>query len=129
MPITRSASLPKIGPLVPGSRFRLGNKSYSLTACVCLYRCESAGASLAEYLVLTPDMRFAHVARPAADIDIRAYAAVAMSPNEAREFLLAHGEGDLVDDFPDLFTIVERASRLVDDALHINRQQALDTAH
>jgi hypothetical protein len=114
---------------MPGSRFRLGQKSYALTACVCLYRSETASGALAEFLVLTPDMRFAHVARPTMETDIRAYAAVELSPEEAREFLLSHGEGDMVDDFPDLFTIVERASRLVEDALRLTREPAHGTAH
>ncbi len=114
MPV-KPATLPKLGPLVPSSRFRLGQKSYALTACVCLYRFETEGGKLAEFLVLTPDMRFAHVARPVAETDIRAYAAVELTPDEARDFLLAHGESDLVDDFPDLFTLVDRAGKLTGD--------------
>jgi hypothetical protein len=122
-------ALPKIGLLMTGSRFRLGQKSYGLTACVCLYRYETAGGALAEFLVLTPDMRFAHVARPKGETDIRAYAAVELTPDEARDFLLSHGEGDLVDDFPDLFTLVDRASRLAGDMMERVRAPAHGTAH
>ncbi len=121
-------TLPKLGPLIPGTRFRLGAKSYALTACVCLYRYETAGATLAEYLVLTPDMRFAHVARPGSPEEIRAYAAIELDAEEAREFLLSHGESDMVDDFPDLFTVVGRAERLVEGRLK-SRATARDTAH
>jgi hypothetical protein len=127
MPV-KPAPLPKLGPLVTGSRFRLGQKSYALTACVCLYRYETAGGSLAEFLVLTPDMRFAHVARPTGEIATSAYASVELTPDEARDFLLAHGEGDMVDDFPDLFTLVDRAGRLTGDTTHA-RVAAHGTAH
>ena len=120
--------LPKLGPLIPGTRFRLGAKSYALTACVCLYRCETPGATLAEYLVLTPDMRFAHVARPRAVEEIRAYAAIELDAEEAREFLVSHGESDMVEDFPDLFAIVGRAERLIEGRLK-SRATARDTAH
>ena len=97
-------------------RFRLGSKSYALSACVCLYRLEAADQGIAEYLVLTPDMRFAHLSRQrlslAADLPLdinHGLAALEMPAAEARDFLLAHGEGDLVEDFPDLFAIVQRA--------------------
>jgi hypothetical protein len=97
-------------------RFRLGSKSYALSACVCLYRFEAPEQGIAEYMVLTPDMRFAHLSRQrlslAADLPVdinHALAALEMPANDARDFLLAHGEGDLVDDFPDLFSIVQRA--------------------
>ena len=130
MPVTqtRPHALPKIGPLVPGSRFRLGTKSYALTACVCLYRYETTESTLAEFLVLTPDMRFAHVARPAKENDQRAYASVELSPDEAREFLSAHGEHDLVDDFPDLFTITSRAHGMAGDGVR-GHVYAQGTAH
>ena len=132
MPVTnahaRPHPLPRIGPLVPGSRFRLGAKSYALTACVCLYRYETTESTLAEFLVLTPDMRFAHVARPAKEDDQRAYASVELSPEDAREFLSAHGEQDLVEDFPDLFTITDRA-RTVAIQGRGSHAYAQDTAH
>jgi hypothetical protein len=121
-----AVTLPKLGPLIPGSRFRLGSKSYALTACVCLYRYEAAAATVAEYLVLTPDMRFAHVARP--NSDTRAYAAIELDCDEAREFLMRHGEDDLVDDFPDLFTMVGAAERMIEG--HVRSRQAdRGTAH
>jgi hypothetical protein len=97
-------------------RFRLGTKSYTLSACVCLYRFEATEHAIAEYLVLTPDMRFAHLSRQrlslTADMPLdinHGLAAIEMTANDARDFLLAHGEGDLVEDFPDLFAIVQRA--------------------
>ncbi len=127
-PRNQGLTLPKLGPLIPGTRFRLGTKSYALTACVCLYRYETAGATLAEYLVLTPDMRFAHVARPAVATEMRAYAAIELDSDEARQFLLAHGEGDMVEDFPDLFAIVGKAERLIEGRLK-TRAGARDTAH
>ncbi len=128
MPVTQRhpMSLPKLGPLIPGTRFRLGAKSYALTACVCLYRFENATATVAEYLVLTPDMRFAHVARP--NSEAKAYAAIELNADEAREFLARHGEDDLVDDFPDLFSLVGTAERMVDGRLR-SRQAARSTAH
>ncbi len=99
-------------------RFRLGPKSYALTACVCLYRHDMTTEGLSEFMVLTPDMRFAHVARPLVPGDAdglalnRPTAAVELYADEAREFLIQHGEGDLVEDFPDLFAIVQRAHRV-----------------
>jgi hypothetical protein len=120
-----------------GNRFRLGAKSYALATCVCLYRHEPGTGLAAEFLVLTPDMRFAHVARMAlpqgTEIDFNpaapAHSAIELDATEARDFLTAHGEGELVEDFADLFNIVQRTSRLVDDALRLNRHAAHDTAH
>ena len=105
-------------------RFRLGAKSYALSACVCLYRFEAADQGIAEYLVLTPDMRFAHLSRQRisvvdAPIDINhGLSALEMPALDARDFLLAHGEGDLVEDFPDLFSIVERAQVMTGAGSH-----------
>jgi hypothetical protein len=109
MSISRSSQVSDTG------RFRIGAKSYALTACVCLYRHDKAAEGFSEFVVLTPDMRFAHVARSYVAGDSEGFAlnrptaAVELMAEEAREFLLAHGEGDLVEDFPDLFTIVQRA--------------------
>jgi hypothetical protein len=105
-------------------RFRLGSKSYALSACVCLYRFEAPEQGIAEYMVLTPDMRFAHLSRQRisvidAPIDINhGLSALEMPALDARDFLLAHGEGDLVEDFPDLFSIVERAQVMTGTAPH-----------
>jgi hypothetical protein len=67
--------------------FRLGEEMFELDACTPLYRGNTT-------LVLTQDERFALVGRGAAR---------ELSAAEARDFLMAHGEQDLIEEFPDLF--------------------------
>jgi hypothetical protein len=67
--------------------FRLGEQMIDLESCTPLYRGTTT-------LVLTQDERFALLGRGAAR---------ELSAAEARDFLIAHGEQELVEDFPVLF--------------------------
>ena len=149
MSVSRAPAYPsvtaRLGSVAQPNRFRLGAKNYALKACVCLYRQENLAAGLSEYLVLTPDMRFAHVARnkakPGEEIDFAqgaapneqpvglGFAAIELEAGEARDFLTAHGEGELVEDFPDLFAIVQRANRLATPSKLKRNKPHYDTAH
>jgi hypothetical protein len=67
--------------------FRLGEVMIDIESCTPLYRGTAT-------LLLTQDERFALVGRGAAR---------ELTAAEAREFLIAHGEHDLIEEFPDLF--------------------------
>jgi len=81
--------------------FRLTGKLYQAESSVCLYRGMDAEALTACYLFLTRDRRFAYLARVIGGKGI--YAGEEWGHDRAMRFLLAHGEGDLVDEFPDIF--------------------------
>ena len=85
-------------------RFRLegrGGGLYSLVTCVCLYRAVDPVGMTAQYLVLTKDKRFAHVEAVIGDKGVRP--AIELTRERAIRFLVEHGEGDLVEEFPDIF--------------------------
>jgi hypothetical protein len=81
--------------------FRLTGKLYSADSCICLYRGMDAEALTTCQLFLTKDRRFAYLARVIGGKGM--YAAEEWGHDRAMRFLLAHGEGDLVDEFPDIF--------------------------
>ena len=53
------------------------------------------------YLMLTKDKRFAYLDRVIGGRGV--YAADEWGPDRAMRFLMQHGEGDIVDEFPDIF--------------------------
>jgi hypothetical protein len=73
--------------------FRLGEQMIDIESCTPLYRGSST-------LVLTQDERFALVGPRSSNSK---GAARELTAAEARDFLIAHGEHDLVEEFPDLF--------------------------
>ena len=96
----------KPGELPTNLRFRLGGKWYALVTCVCLYRAVDPAAMTAKYLVLTKDRRFAYLEAVIGDRGIRP--AQEMTRDRAQRFLVEHGEGDVVEEFPEIFREDER---------------------
>ncbi len=84
-----------------GFSFRLSGRVYQAEAATCLYRTVDAEAMATRYLMLTKDGRFAYLDRVIGGRGV--YAAEDWSPDRAMRFLMQHGEGDLVDEFPDIF--------------------------
>jgi hypothetical protein len=84
-----------------GFAFRLSGKSYQADATTCLYRAVDAEAMTTRFLLLTKDGRFAYLDRVIGGRGV--YAADEWSGDRAMRFLLQHGEGDIVDEFPDIF--------------------------
>ncbi|MFZ4763083.1 MAG: hypothetical protein ACOYK8_09735 [Alphaproteobacteria bacterium] len=89
--------------------FSLGSKSYRLSSCVCLF--QSPPTSVVEYLVLTRDMKLVHIAQliPPEMVATGKKSRLPLqptllSPAQAADFLESHGEGDIVEEFADLFT-------------------------
>jgi hypothetical protein len=89
------------GAPASGFSFRLGRALLSLNACACLYRDSDPASMIARYLVLTKDSRFAYVEAQIGMSSI--YPATEWSRERALKFLVAHGEGDIVDEFPEIF--------------------------
>jgi hypothetical protein len=87
-------------------RFKLGHRLYPLVTCVCLFRAFDPAAMTVRYLVLTKDRRFAYLEAVIGDKGVRP--ATEMARDRAMRFLREHGEGDLVDEFPDIFREDER---------------------
>jgi len=81
--------------------FRLTGKLYAAESCTCLYRGVDAEALTTCHLFLTKDRRFAYLARVIGGKGV--YAAEEWGHDRAMRFLIAHGEGDLVEEFPDVF--------------------------
>ncbi len=102
MPVaSRPAAQRDEGTLPTNLRFRLGGKWHSLVTCVCLYRAVDPVAMTVRYLALTKDRRFAYMEAVIGDKGVRP--AVEMTRERAIRFLIDHGEGDLVAEFPDIF--------------------------
>lgn len=95
MPVTAAGDLPT------NLRFRLGNKWHALVACVCLYRAVDPATMTAKYLVLTKDRRFAYLEAVIGDKGVRPV--TEMTRDRALRFLVENGEGDVVEEFPDIF--------------------------
>ncbi len=81
--------------------FRLGGKLHAAESCAMLYRGIDAEAMTTDQLFLTPDGRFAYLARVIGGVGV--YAAEQWDHAQAVRFLRQHGEGDVVDEFPDAF--------------------------
>jgi hypothetical protein len=86
---------------VTGLSFRLGGKVIQAGVCTCLYRAADPEAMSAQYILLTRDGRFACLDRVIGGKG--PHAATEWSPARTMRFLVEHGEGDLVDEFPDIF--------------------------
>jgi hypothetical protein len=81
--------------------FRLSGKLHAAQSCAILYRGIDAEAMTTNHLFLTPDGRFAYLARVIGGAGV--YAAEEWDHARAMRFLRQHGEGDIVDEFPDVF--------------------------
>ena len=81
--------------------FRLDGKSHQADAVTCLYRSVDAEAMSTNYLMLTKDGRFAYLDRVIGGRGV--HTAEEWSADRAMRFLMQHGEGDIVDEFPDIF--------------------------
>lgn len=95
MPVTVAGELPT------NLRFKLGTKWHALVACVCLYRAVDPATMTAKYLVLTKDRRFAYLEAVIGDKGVRPV--TEMTRDRALRFLVENGEGDVVEEFPDIF--------------------------
>jgi hypothetical protein len=89
------------GAGVKGFSFRFAGKVVQSDSLTCLYRQTDAEASITCFLILTKDRRFAYLERPVGGNGLQA--AEEWSADRARTFLMQHGEGDIVDQFPDIF--------------------------
>jgi len=81
--------------------FRLTGRLYAAESSTMLYRGVDAEAMTTSHLFLTRDGRFAYLMRVIGGKGV--YAAEEWSPERAKRFLEQHGEGDMVDEFPDIF--------------------------
>ncbi len=81
--------------------FRLNGRQYACEACVALYRGADVEAMTTNHLFLTRDGRFAYLAQVIGGVGV--YAAEEWDHPQAMRFLRQHGEGDIVDEFPDVF--------------------------
>jgi len=88
-----------IGP--SGVSFRLAGKHIPLAACTCLYRAIDPSSMTTAYLALTKEGRFAYLSRAVGGKGL--HTADEWSPARAMRFLVEHGEGDLVEEFADIF--------------------------
>jgi hypothetical protein len=84
-----------------GFSFRLNGKLYAADKCACLYRAIDGEDMVIHALLLTRDGRFAYLDRVIGGKFVQA--AEDWSGDRAKRFLIQHGEGDLVDEFPDIF--------------------------
>jgi hypothetical protein len=71
-----------------------------LDGAVCLYRAAEPDGMTVTSLLLTRDQRFVWVERP---IGRDQQVSEDWTAERARRFLLDHGEGDVVEQFPDVF--------------------------
>jgi hypothetical protein len=94
-------SVTAMGELPTNLRFKLGTKWHALVSCVCLYRNVNPETMTVRYLVLTKDRRFAYLEAVIGDKGVRPV--TEMPRDRARRFLLENGEGDVVEEFPDIF--------------------------
>jgi hypothetical protein len=81
--------------------FRLNGKMYASSACICLYRAVDAESLTAQYLMMTKAGVFAYLELVIGGKGL--YTATEWSPDRAMRYLLEHGEGDVVNEFPDIF--------------------------
>lgn len=81
--------------------FRLTGRLFAAESCAMLYRGLDPEAMTTNHLFLTRDGRFAYLARVIGGKGV--YAAEEWGPERAMRFLVQHGEGDIVDEFPDAF--------------------------
>ncbi len=88
-------------PVTRGFSFRMGGKTYQADATTCLYRAVDAEAMTTRFLLLTKDGRFAYLDRVIGGRGV--YAADEWGGDRVMRFLMQHGEGDIVDEFPDIF--------------------------
>ncbi len=93
--------MPVRSPIAGDLSFRLNGKTLRAADCICLFRSADAEALLLRYLLLTRDRRFVCLDRGIGGKG--PHAAEEWSPSRAQRFLIEHGEGDLVDEFPDIF--------------------------
>jgi hypothetical protein len=84
-----------------GLGFRLDGKTYAAEKCTCLFRAVEVEEMVTRILFLTRDGRFAYLGRVIGGKGTQA--AEEWSGDRAMRFLIQHGEGDLVDEFPDIF--------------------------
>jgi hypothetical protein len=99
------------GPNMSGSfSFRLTGRVYAAENCTMLYRGVDAEAMTTNHLFLTRDGRFAYLARVIGGKGL--YAAEEWSADRAKRFLVQHGEGDLVEEFPEIFRLQPRAVKM-----------------
>ncbi len=84
-----------------GFSFRLSGRLYPADGCTCLFRSVETEAMATRYLFLTKDGRFAYLARAIGGKGIAA--AEEWGGDRAMRFLIQHGEGDLVEEFPAIF--------------------------
>ncbi len=90
--------------------FRLAGKTFQSDGVTCLYRGVDAEAMTARTLMLIRDGRFAYLDRAIGARGV--FAAEEWSADRARTFLMQHGEGDIVDEFPDIFRKRQAAVQL-----------------
>jgi hypothetical protein len=88
-------------PVTGGFSFRLSGKIYQADNTTCLYRAVDAEAMTTRFLLLTRDGRFAYLDRVIGGKGV--YAADEWGGDRAQRFLMQHGEGDVVEEFPDIF--------------------------
>jgi hypothetical protein len=81
--------------------FRLTGRLYPAETCTMLYRGLDPEAMTTNHLFLTRDGRFAYLMRVIGGKGV--YAAEEWGPERAKRFLEQHGEGDIIDEFPDIF--------------------------
>jgi hypothetical protein len=88
-------------PVTGGFSFRLSGKTYQADNTTCLYRAVDAEAMTTRFLLLTRDGRFAYLDRVIGGKGV--YAADEWGGDRAQRFLMQHGDGDVVEEFPDIF--------------------------
>jgi hypothetical protein len=84
-----------------GFSFRMSGRLYPADGCTCLFRSVEAEEMANRYLFLTKDGRFAYLARVVGGKGIAV--AEEWNGDRAMRFLIQHGEGDLVEEFPAIF--------------------------
>ena len=88
-------------PVSDSFSFRMGGRVHRSDSAMCLYRAVDPDALVTRHLMLTKDGSFAYIERVIGGNGV--YAAEDWSPDRAMRFLMQHGEGDLVDEFPYIF--------------------------
>jgi hypothetical protein len=88
-------------PVTEAFSFRLDGKVHQSEGATCLYRAVDPEAMATRYLMLTKDGRFAYLDRVIGGKGVQH--ADEWNPDRAMRFLMQHGDGDIVDEFPDIF--------------------------
>ncbi len=83
--------------------FRLNGRVYNAETSTMLYRGVDAEAMTTNHLFLTRDGRFAYLARVIGGKGL--YAAEEWTGERAKRFLVQHGEGDIAEEFPEIFRV------------------------